>query len=121
MNPIRLWKLGRRANKAAGVLDEAANRTTLYRDPRWWGRALEACAEVLEIAPVPPALRDTITRWKRMKNWKTTLAGVAGVLTMVVKVVNGGGIGAEDIAILTGLLGLFVAKDSDVTGGTREQ
>jgi hypothetical protein len=49
-------------------------------------------------------------------NWKTTLSGLVGVLTIVVKVINGGDVGAEDIAIVAGLIGLLFAKDKDVTG-----
>lgn len=49
-------------------------------------------------------------------NWKTTVSGIAAIVAVVAKVVNGGGIGAEDIAIVTGALGLLFAKDKDVTG-----
>jgi hypothetical protein len=51
-----------------------------------------------------------------MKNWKTTLSGIVGVAAIVAKVVNGGGIDGEDIAIISGLVGLFFAKDKNVTG-----
>jgi hypothetical protein len=49
-----------------------------------------------------------------MKNWKTTLAGAAGILTGIVQIVKG------DIATGAGTIvasvGLIFAKDHDVTG-----
>lgn len=49
-------------------------------------------------------------------NWKTALSGIVAILAVAVKVVNGTGVGAEDIAIVTSALGLIFAKDKDVTG-----
>lgn len=51
-----------------------------------------------------------------IKNWKTTLAAVVGVLPIVVKVINGGAIDAEDLTVISALIGLLFAKDKDVTG-----
>ncbi len=51
-----------------------------------------------------------------VKNWKTSLGGIVGVAAIVVKVINGGSLGGEDIAIISGLIGLLFAKDKDVTG-----
>jgi hypothetical protein len=51
-----------------------------------------------------------------VKNWKTSLSGIAAIVAVVAKVVNGSGIGAEDIAIVTGAIGLMFSKDRDVTG-----
>ena len=55
-----------------------------------------------------------------MKNWKTSIVGiiliVLGIVSMpcgVDKTIGG--------AIITAGLGFLVAKDNDVTGGTREQ
>lgn len=112
MNPIRMVRLSLRAKKAANVLDDAAERPALYQDRVWWDKALTAVVDVLELAPVPPVLRKV----KQMKNWKTTLSGVAGLLAIAVKVVNGGGIATEDLAVVTGLIGLIFAKDFDRTG-----
>jgi hypothetical protein len=58
----------------------------------------------------------TTKETKPVKNWKTSLSGLVGVLAVVVKVINGGEIGAEDIAVVAGLIGLLFAKDKDVTG-----
>ena len=62
-----------------------------------------------------------------MKNWKTSLLGVLGGLMMLfgprlsgdatAPPITGGNVGA---AVAIALLGL-VAKDKDVTGGTRVQ
>ncbi len=97
------------------MLEEAADRTELYQEAAWWRRALEAGADVLELAPVPPALRKV----KQMKNWKTTASSLAGVLAIAAKILNGGGITSEDIAIIGALVGLLFAKDHDQTGGTK--
>ena len=57
-----------------------------------------------------------------MKNWKTTLAGVAAILSVITKVVTTGGIDwqTDAPAIMAGI-GLIAAKDSNVTGGTTRQ
>jgi hypothetical protein len=49
-----------------------------------------------------------------MKNWKTTLAGAASILTGLVQVIKGD-IATGATAIVTGV-GLIFAKDHDVTG-----
>jgi len=48
-----------------------------------------------------------------MRNWKTTLAGIVVLLGLVVKVVNGTGIGPDDLALGSAALGLLFAKDFD--------
>lgn len=62
-----------------------------------------------------------------MKNWKTTLAGVATIITALGNAYleyASGGLGAVNLAVLgtavTAGLGLIIAKDHDATGGTRE-
>lgn len=53
-----------------------------------------------------------------MKNWKTTLSGLAAILTVVARILNdaanGGGfnVSAEDIALLVAGAGLWGAADS---------
>ena len=49
-----------------------------------------------------------------MKNWKTTLAGAASILTGIVQIIKGD-IATGATAIVTGV-GLIFAKDNDVTG-----
>jgi hypothetical protein len=53
------------------------------------------------------------------KNWKTSLAGIAAI-TGGIKLIVDNNIEAGVTAIITGL-GLFAAKDGNVTGGTKAQ
>jgi hypothetical protein len=53
------------------------------------------------------------------KNWKTSLAGVAAI-TGGIKLIVDNNLEAGITAIITGL-GLFAAKDGNVTGGTKPQ
>ena len=63
----------------------------------------------------------------KLTNWKTTAAGGAAVLGVVVHVLNAvstgdfSGIGAADITSLIAGVGLLFAKDNNVTGGTVKQ
>ena len=56
-----------------------------------------------------------------MRNWKTTLAGVLAALGVAAKLLTGGPLGAEDLGVLAAAVGLLVAKDHNVTGGTVRQ
>ncbi len=56
-----------------------------------------------------------------VRNWKTTLAGVAAVLAVAAKVISGQLPDATDIGIIAAAIGLFAAKDKNVTGGTVHQ
>jgi hypothetical protein len=57
-----------------------------------------------------------------LTNWKTTLAGVMGILSILVKVMNHNWqFGMEDVAAVTASIGLLTAKDKNVTGGTTAQ
>lgn len=49
-----------------------------------------------------------------MKNWKTTLAGAASLLTGIVQIIKGD-IASGASAIVAGV-GLIFAKDNNVTG-----
>lgn len=57
-----------------------------------------------------------------MKNWKTT---VAGILTLAVLAANAFGyidmVTTERLTMALVGLGLWAAKDSNVTGGTKQQ
>ena len=56
-----------------------------------------------------------------MRNWKTTLAALlTNVAYLVLTAMQAGGIGTRDIALAAGLQVVgTLAKDFDVTGGTR--
>lgn len=57
-----------------------------------------------------------------MRNWKTTLAGLSGLLAVIVKVITTGDFSlAADGAAIATAIGLLAAKDWDVTGGTTQQ
>lgn len=51
------------------------------------------------------------------RSWKTSLAGVSALLTVVVKVVTTGQFDLmTDLPAVVAALGLIVAKDGDVSG-----
>lgn len=112
MNPFRAVRFGKRAAKAWDTLDEAAKTPTLYQSAGWWTRALDACADALELAPVPEPLR----RLRQMKNWKTTMAGLAAILSIVAKIAKTGVVDwqTDPPAIIAGV-GLITASDAGAT------
>lgn len=72
------------------------------------------------VAGTTPHMFTTI-RGLIMKSWKTTVAGVIGGLAFIINSVFGLQIPTEAILATTVfVIGLF-AKDSDVTGGTKQQ
>lgn len=54
-----------------------------------------------------------------MINWKTTLSGIASIITGIVAILNNHV--TEGIAAIVAGVGLLAAKDSNVTGGTKRQ
>jgi len=61
---------------------------------------------------------------KKFKSWKTGLAGVLAILPQLLHYFMPTAVTMETANILSGLfvsLGLVAAKDSNVTGGTRQQ
>lgn len=117
----------RRANAALDVLDEGkqdwdarrpdARQGAKYTDRRYWERVLTALHELVLVLPVPASWSGL----RMMTNWKPMLGAAAGILAIVAKVVNGGSLDTEDIAIVSGLLGLLFAKQHNVTGGSKKQ
>ena len=57
-----------------------------------------------------------------MRNWKTTLSGIAALFSVAAKIIMTGQIDwiADGPAIAAGV-GLIAAKDFNVTGGTTQQ
>lgn len=53
-----------------------------------------------------------------MKNWKTTGTGIIGLITVIWNCITKKAVGPEDFAAATASIGLLLAKDSNVTGGT---
>lgn len=56
-----------------------------------------------------------------MRNWKTTLAGILAILGVAVKIASTGQGDASDLAAFLAGVGLLMAKDHNVTGGTVQQ
>lgn len=58
-----------------------------------------------------------------MKNWKTTLAGIATALFFIgYKVITHVPLTGEDLIMALGYVGLgSFSKDNNVTGGTKQQ
>jgi hypothetical protein len=51
-----------------------------------------------------------------MRNWKTSLAGIGTILTLVAKLATGTADYATDIPLLIAAVGLLVSKDYNVSG-----
>lgn len=50
-----------------------------------------------------------------MRNWKTSLAGIVAIVSVLIKMYNGEPIGTEEYATLSVAAGLLGAKDFDVS------
>jgi hypothetical protein len=116
MNPIakltRLLRLRRHAQETLDVLEDGAAHPARYEQPSFWESALMPLRALILDLPVSTTLKGLL----QMKNWKTTLSGVAALLALAAKIANGHFDPATDIAIATGAIGLVLAKDRDVTG-----
>jgi hypothetical protein len=126
-NTGRLLTLRKRGGEVLSILDRGkddwdqrpaeARQTALYTTSSYWLDTLTAVRALALHLPVP-------SEWIRimnLKSWKTSLGGVATILAVSVKVVNGEGIDAQGLAMLAAAIGLFFAKDHNVTGGTVQQ
>jgi hypothetical protein len=54
MNPIRLLKIYRRADKLANLFEEAAVSKSLFTSKMFWFNVLTASASLLGVIPAPP-------------------------------------------------------------------
>ena len=120
-NPLRLLGIYAKASAVLDALDDAkrdwearraSRRATLYWSPEWWTRLLTATRD-LTLAVDPPA---EVREWLTMKNWKTTMSGVAAILAVVAKVITTGHIDwqTDGPAVVAGI-GLIAAKDASAT------
>lgn len=57
----------------------------------------------------------------KITNWKTTGTGILGIVGIIWKIVTTKTMGPEDITGIMTSVGLILAKDSNVTGGTVQQ
>lgn len=118
-NPLRLFRLYARGSELLDEFDDAQTDTRLYASEAWWLRVLTTTRELALAAPLPVPVQ---TRIEMLKNWKTTLAGVAAILAVAAKVLTTGTVDwATDGPAVIAAIGLIAAKDSNVTGGTSKQ
>lgn len=112
-NPLRLLGIYRKADAALSILDEGKRDTTVYRSAGWWERLLVAGRALALSLPIPVPVQECLI----MRSWRTTLAGIAAILSVVVKAVQSGTIdwGTDAPAVMAGI-GLIVAKDAVVSG-----
>ena len=54
MNVIQLWTVYRRAQKLAGLLEEAKMSKHLFTSKTFWFNVLTAAAELTQVLPLPP-------------------------------------------------------------------
>lgn len=117
-NPLRYLKVFMRGNELLDELDDAQKDTRLFASEAWWTRVLTTTRELVLAAPLPDSAKKVLM----LKNWKTTLAGVAAILAVAAKVLTTGNVDwATDGPAVIAAIGLIAAKDSNVTGGTSKQ
>jgi uncharacterized membrane protein YdcZ (DUF606 family) len=51
-----------------------------------------------------------------MRNWKTTLMGIFGIVSVIAKIATTKTMGPEDFTSLTVSAGLIMAKDHNISG-----
>lgn len=56
-----------------------------------------------------------------LKNWRTAVPGILGIVGMGFKIAHGGFDPTNDIPLIMGNIGLLSAKVNTVTGGTTSQ
>ena len=54
MNVIRLWTIYRRAQKLAGLLEEAKMSKSLFLSSIFWTQVISAAIELTAVLPIPP-------------------------------------------------------------------
>lgn len=130
MGVVRVAKTALRAKALHGVLDQGAKdwemraRTgttvhALYRSQVYWTRVLIAVAALVEVLPLPLRWRLTIMGFLSniMKNWKTTLIGLATGAGIAFLTGVQGGMSPKDAALAAGVAALgLAAKDGNVSG-----
>ena len=118
-NPLRALKVLLRANALHDALSDAAKQPALYRDSAFQRRVLTAVAALVQVLPLPPVWSVTIMGFLKglLKNWKTTIIGLAAGAGIVFLSGVQGGMSVRDAAIAAGVAALgLAAKDGDQTG-----
>jgi hypothetical protein len=117
-NPLRLFGNYAKASSVHDACDDArkdwdatrASRSaTLYSSPEWWTRFLMAARNLVLAIDAPAEIKEILM----MKNWKTTLSGVAAILAVVAKAFTTGAVDwqTDGPAVIAGI-GLILAKDA---------
>jgi len=120
-NPLRLVRIYGMASRVLLRLDAAKRehdegRTDparlSYASASWWRETREAVGTMVLALPIPEEMKHMILR-----NWKTTLSGVAALLAIASKVAMTGQFDwATDSAAVIAAIGLITAKDGNVSG-----
>ena len=122
-NPFRVINIYKKATSVLDVLDRAKTDCdrgirNWYLSSEWWSALLGRFRDLMLALPLPATIHGRLM----MKNWKTTLAGIAAILSVATKIVTTGSINWEtDAPAIMAGIGLIAAKDSNVTGGTTRQ
>lgn len=117
-NPFRLLTLYRKADALVDVLDDSVKAPALYHDAGYIARLLAALRGLWLELPLPQETKNMVFLRGALKNWKSTLAGLALIIGTAASV-------SQDpskvfdkstaAAIIAGV-GLIAAKDGDKTG-----
>lgn len=122
-NTARLLKIRSRAEDVLETAEEAEANPQLYREPTWWSKLLKQGGALLEVLPVPKEVKEMDGLKSLLKNYKTTIGGIAALAAAASMI-------AEDPSKITdpitlGLIGAGIAglsgKDANVTGGKKPQ
>jgi putative alpha-1,2-mannosidase len=108
----RLLRLQKNAQASLDAFERAKAQPQLYERSAFWDTALIPLRALVLDLPVADSVKGLL----QMKNWKTSLSGIAALVALAAKVVNGHFDPTTDIAIATGAIGLIFSKDRDVTG-----
>lgn len=128
-----LWGLAKLGTRGTRLLDALAQGATdwdmrtrtgttasaLYRSRVYWNRVLIAAAALVEVLPLPLRWRIILMGLlgNLLKNWKTTVVGLATGAGIAFLTSLQGGLTPKDAALAAGVAALgLVAKDSTVTG-----
>jgi hypothetical protein len=119
-NTAKLLTLRSRALDVYQLAEEAEADPRLYRDAAWRARTCTALGELVAVLPIPKEIRIVIQNL--FSNWKTTLIGLGAAAGVVFLQAIGAGQSVKTAATAAALAALGMAsKDSNVTGGTKEQ
>lgn len=127
MGWLATLKIGTRAKRLHDELDRGAKdydlrqRTgttahALYRSQVYWTRVVIAAASLVEVLPLPLRWRTSIMGFLSniLKNWKTTLIGLATGAGIAFLTGVQGGMSPKDAALAAGVAALgLAAKDGN--------